>query len=437
MTLARVRRLVGGSRYRREVAASSLATVVVYGLGLLSGPFLARALGPEGRGEVAAVIAPAFLIALLLPFGLPQAAAYFVDSVPASRLLATATAFGFAIGMPVCGGLWFLAPAYLANHSDATLIWARLIILALPLSVGIQTVLEIERRKSAGASWNRWRSAPQAVPAIVIVLLSAAGVLTFDTAMAAYAISSLIPLPLLIARLRNTGDRSPSFKTLRLMLPYAWRSALTWSGTSLTARLDQVVLAVIVTSGQLGMYAVAVTAASVTNPLTTGVSLALFGHLRGDPAGAEAMTRFRRSMAVAGGVSTVVAAATGILAPLLLRLAFGTDFQGAAAALRLLLPGAVAVSLLGVLGSKLSAEGRPGEMARAALVGAVVTVAGLLATVRPLGIRGAATITSMAYIVQVAYLLRRGAARAYRPDVTEIEPSGPQGSSVGPTLAPS
>lgn len=409
----RVRQQIVGTRYRREVATSSLTSIAVYAVALVTGPLLARALGPEGRGEIAAVISAAFVLALLLPFGLPQAAAYFMDEQPPGRLLSTATAFGLTVGTFICGGLWFVAPLYLHDYSDTALFWARLILIALPLSVGMQTVLEIQRRRGADASWNRWRSAPQVVPALAIVPLWFVGALTLNTALAAYAIGSLMPLPLLIKGFRHPGPRAPSLATFRVMLPYAWRSAGTWTATSLTARLDQVVLAVAVPSGRLGLYAVAVTAASITNPITAGVSLALFGHLRTDPSGDEAMRRFRRSVKVTLSLSIVVAVLIGLSAPVLLRLAFGEEFDGAATPLRLLLPGTVAIGILGVLGTKLSAEGRPGELTRASIVGAGFTVVGLLLVVPRFGIEGAAGVTSLAYLLQTGYLIRRGAGAAH------------------------
>ncbi|MGH2371722.1 MAG: lipopolysaccharide biosynthesis protein, partial [Chloroflexota bacterium] len=331
---------------------------------------------------------------------------------------------GLTAGSAVCAALWFVAPGYLDNHSGTALGWARVILVALPISVGVQTILEMERRRSANASWNRWRSAAQVVPAVAIVALWVGGSLTYNTAMAAYAIGSLSALPLLVARLWRASDRRPSWAALGLMLPYAWRSALSWGATSMTARLDQVVLTVVVPSGDLGLYAVAVTVASVTNLLTTGISLALFGHLRDNPRGQEAVARFRRSMIVAMGLAGAVAIAIATLAPLVLRLGFGSGFEAGAPALRLLLPGAVAFSLLGVLGTKLAAEGRPGEMARAAVASAIFTVVGLLISARRFGIEGAAVVTSLAYVLQVLYLLRRRAARFDEPAGTGGQPSG-------------
>lgn len=403
--------MAGTSVYRRHAVITSLTSVGLYGAGLVTGPILARALGPSGRGDIAAVIAPATLLVLLLCFGLPTAAAYFVDTVPEDRLLVTAMTFGLVVGVPVCAVLWFLAPAYLDGHSPTTLTWARIMLLVIPTSVGTATILEITRRKSPGIAWNVWRSLPLLIPAVVIVLLALAGRLTLGSVLAANVVGAVAPFVLLASRLRHRPLPRPSLTTLRLLMPYAWRTASAGTAMSLTNRLDQVMLVGLVTPAELGLYAVAVMTASVTNPLTSGLSFALFGHLRSETSERRAQARFRKSLATTMLVSGTVALLLAVGAPLLLRIAFGSLFAPATTALRLLLPGAVAFDILGVITTKLFSEGRPGEASWAALVGAIVTVVGLVALAPRFGIEGAAAVTSVAWISQVAFLVQRGALR--------------------------
>lgn len=404
----------------------------LYAAGLATGPILARALGPTGRGDIAAVMAPATVLVLVLAFGLPTAAAYFVDSVPEERLLVTATTFGIVVGTPVCAVLWFLAPGYLDAHSPTTLTWARIVLLAVPLSVGMATALEIRRRQNPGIGWNVWRSLPLLIPAAVTILLALVGRLTLESALAANFIGSVVPLVFLASRLRARPLPRPSLATLRLLLPYAWRTASLGTAMSLTNRLDQVVLVGLVAPGELGLYAVAVMVASVTNPLTSGLSSALFGHLRGETSEVRAQARFRKSLAITILVSGTVALGIALAAPLLLRIAFGSLFAPATTALRLLLPGAVAFDVLGVIITKLFSEGRPGEASWAALLGAVLTVIGLVALAPRYGIEGAAAVTSMAWISQVLFLVQRGALRS-RPGLV-ADAAVPPVNPATPTL---
>lgn len=401
------------SPYRRHALVSSITSVGLYATGAISGPILARVLGPAGRGDIAAIMAPATVLALILAFGLPSAAAYFVDTAPEGSLLSTATVFGLLTGGPICAVLYMFAPIYLSGHSPETLTWARVFLAALPLSVGMTAALEVRRRLNPGLNWNCWRSAPLVVPTALIVLLAVSGRLTLATALAANFIGLLSPLALLVSRFRVRENRlRPSWAALRLMFPYAWRTASMVMAASMTYRLDQVILVAIVPPADLGLYAVAVMVALVTNPLSSGLSVALFGHLRGEPSEARALARFHQSLKLAFVLSASVAVILAIFAPVVLRVAFGSSFSPATTALRLLLPGAVAFDLQGVITTKLLSEGRPGETSRGALVGAIMTVAGLIVFAPRFGINGAAAVTSAAWITQVVYLLARGALRS-------------------------
>ncbi|MDQ6948690.1 MAG: hypothetical protein M3256_21145, partial [Actinomycetota bacterium] len=129
----------------------------------------------------------------------------------------------------------------------------------------------------------------------------------------------------------------------------------------------------------------------------------------GETSERRAHLRFRKSLTTTLLVSGTVAVVLGAFAPLLLRIAFGSLFSPATTALRLLLPGAVAFDALGVIITKLYSEGRPGEASLAALVGVILTVVGLVAVAPRYGIEGAAAVTSVAWISQVAFLIQRGA----------------------------
>ncbi|MDQ6947497.1 MAG: oligosaccharide flippase family protein [Actinomycetota bacterium] len=401
------RTFIGTSRYRREALTSSIMSMAGFSIGIITGPILARAVGPTGRGEIAAVVQAAWLLGWLLCFGLPLAAAYWLDDIPEGELLATTATFGIIFGGIVSAILWFVAPIYLAGQSGEALVWAKMFLLVLPLSAGVNTALEIRRRRGADLAWNRWRIAPPVVSAVGIVILALLGRLSVAGALACYFVGGLLPLLYFFLRVRSSSNRRPSVVTLRRLLPYAWRTAAQTGASSITGRLDQVVLATAVPSKQLGFYAVAVTTSSITNTLTIGLPLALFGHQRGDTQADRSTNRYRRSMVATLTVSSCAALILGVLAPIVLRIAFGRDFQQATLSLRILLPGAVAFDLLGLMASKLSADGRVGEVTRAAVVGAVVTIAGLLAVVPRFGIEGAAAVTSVTYASQVGYLLAR------------------------------
>lgn len=434
------RRLVGQrfsktlhSPYRREALVSSVTSLILYLLGIATGPILARVLGPDGRGELAAVLMPMLFVSWMLSFGMPMSAAYHVDIIPEGKLLRMASLFGIVVGAPVCTVLWFLAPQYLDGYSATTITWIRVFLVFMPLSVGIQTALEIRRRRGADGAWNRWRSAPILVPAIAVLLLALTGTLSLGTALAANLAGHLVPLAFFGLRMRRSRGERSSIAVFRLTLPYAWRNALTVGAGSITNRFDQVILAAVVQPEELGYYAVAISASALSGPLTSGLTLAIFGSLRNETSADRARARLLRSLYATLAVSVSIALTIGLLAPTLMRLVFGPGFEPAAVPLRLLLPGQVAMDVLLLLISKFYADGRPGEATRAAILGAAVTLTGLAILVPSHGINGAAATTSIAMVVQVIYLVRRGALQS--PATEGHGDSGSEGQS--PTRAAS
>lgn len=428
------------SRYRREALISSLGSLLIYACGFATGPVLARLLGPEGRGEVAAVLIPAAVLGSLLPLGLPIAAAYWVgEEQPEGRLLSTVAIAGAVVAAPICVVLWFLAPSYYSAFSPTTLFWARAMLPFIPLSTGVICALEIRRRRRADATWNFFRSAPIVIPAILVLLLAATGRLTVQSILATYFVAGILPFLYFVSRVRGAPLQRPTWKTLRLLIPYAWSSLGLIGTTTVTARLDQLLLVTLVAPEQLGFYVVAVSVSSLINPLSAGLSLALFSHLRDDAEGSRGQARFRRSLYLTVGVSAVAALVIGLPAPMLLRVLLGTPFEQAGTAVRLLLPGAVALSSLSLLTTKVYAEGRPGEATRASLFGLVVTVFGVAGVVPKFGIEGAAAVTSVAYTGSVLMLVALGALRAAPPvgDLHHDPRSTDSDSSRSPDTDPS
>ena len=96
--------------------------------------------------------------------------------------------------------------------------------------------------------------------------------------------------------------------------------------------------------------------------------------------------------------------AVGATARVVLPLVFGDDFEDSTTALLLLLPGRIVADQVTVVSNYLFGIGRPGNASAASVLAAVVTAAGLPLAVGRWDIEGAAAVTSISYVVQLAYL---------------------------------
>ena len=86
-------------------------------------------------------------------------------------------------------------------------------------------------------------------------------------------------------------------------------------------------------------------------------------------------------------------------APILVVTVFGDQFSGAVLQLRILVPGAVGIALVKILGNALTARGRPALETAAVATGFVAGALLYLVLVPPFGGNGAAVASTLAYLI--------------------------------------
>jgi O-antigen/teichoic acid export membrane protein len=391
------------SRFRRNVVTTSAVGVAVYGLGLATGPILARSLGPSGRGDLAAVLVPAQLLCFGLAFGLPSAAAYLVHRFERGTLLATSTIFGLVVGIPLVLAAWPLLPGYYQHHGAAALFWAQIFLAVSPLSVGAGVALSLLWTDGANLRWNLWRCAPTALTALLTIGLFMTSRLTVWTALAAAFVGACSTVALLVQK-AAWRPLVVSLKALRAQLSYGARVAIGSAADTIAGRLDQALMVAMVPSADLGLYAVAVTAAGLSGPLTSSLGLALFPELRREQSAEAQRRRTSRALVAVLVSSTGAAAVLAFAGPWLVAFLFGKSFADAATPLRLLLLGQIASDATFPLTAWLLAVGRPGAASQASAAAAIVTVIGLAFLVPRFGINGAAVTTSISYLVRFGFV---------------------------------
>jgi O-antigen/teichoic acid export membrane protein len=361
---------------------------------------LARSLGPTGRGELAAVLVPTEFLCFGLSFGLPSAAAFLARQFPRGILLATSLMFGLIVGIPLALVLWTLLPEYYSRHDPAALFWAYIFLASAPLSVGASTALNLIWVDGANLRWNLWRVTPTVLTAVLTVGLFLTARLTVWTALSAAFFGAFSNTILLIQSAIRWGRLHVSLEALRGQVSYGVRAVVGNLADTMTARLDQVLLVILVPPADLGLYAVAVTATSLSMPLASSLGLALFPELRRDESSEAKRRRTGRALVAVLASSTATALLLAIFGPWLLSILFGPGFAPAAIPLRLLLLGQVANDATHPLAARLMAENRPGAASQASAVAAVLTVTGLALLVPTFGINGAAATTSISYLVK-------------------------------------
>jgi O-antigen/teichoic acid export membrane protein len=165
-------------------------------------------------------------------------------------------------------------------------------------------------------------------------------------------------------------------------------------------RLDQVMMITAVAPRELGLYAVATTLAGASGLAAGGLAPPLMARV-----GAGERRLIAQAVRVMLEATIILDAVLALAAPLLLSVLFGSQFKDAYAMTVILLAAQVPLTAATVLSSALQADGAPMIPTIGELIAVVITVAGLVLLLGPLGGVGAAIVSLVAYTASFAYQL--------------------------------
>ncbi len=376
-----------------------------------SGVLLARALGPTGRGEVAAVQLWVFFLTTIVVLGIPDAVVFLAARrrAAAGTYVTSAAALTLLASLPVMVVGWLVLPVVLASQSDATVDLARAFLVFVPIyAIAIQPSQGLR-----GLGRFTWWNLLRLLPAVLWVGVAAAAILVDERNptfviygfVAAWLITLVttiaVAVPVLGRPFRvDVGTWGPM---LRYGLPLLVASVPQW----LNFRLDQLLLAAFVESRELGLYVVAVAWAGLVTPLVNAIGVVLFPRLAAEHE-AEVQHRMlfrvvRITMVVVGALVLILL----VLTPVAIPLFFGQAFTDAIPVAVILVVASGALALNFVLEEGFRGLGRPTEVLRAEVGGLIGTAVVLAALLPAFGIVGAAIASLAGYLLTTAVLMRR------------------------------
>lgn len=406
-----------GESLRSKVLYSVFGSVLAPLAGIATAPLLARALGADGRGVLAAAQAPLLLTTAIGLFGLQDALTYFVARHPSARRTTLHRAMVLALALGALSSLLtWLCAAPLADGDGRLedLIKAT----ALATTPSFVAALPV----AAMMGMQRWRLVAVQSATLGVVRLGATaalfvtGTLVPRTALLVVVAAPLVSIAVFVPQmLRDRRTHHPAeAASTRALLGFGarvWVGAL--SGIVLT-RIDQLVMVPLAGKEALGLYVVAVSVAEIPVILSNAVRGVVFsadsGDLReGDSTAVDdrlqQMARLSTLLTLA--MALAVAATSWWWLPRL----FGAEFTESVVLVDVLLAGAVLGSAGSVAGAGLSARNRPGLRSLSMTAGAVLNLAVLLAVTPRYGAMGGALSTlvgsAVAGNLNVLWLWRR------------------------------
>lgn len=384
----------------RAVRGLTVVSVVALLGAVVTAPLLAHALGATGRGLLASVIVPVTVAPFIAELGLGLfAARASARGVSVGRLVGTVAVPLLLVGGGVALVAGPLARALLPEDEGARLC-LRIGLTLLPFGLLANVLLAVLLGQ------QRWR------PLIVLRLISPVGLLVITpilyvtdtlTVVTASAVAiglSTLPLPALLALLPAATRPRPDRDLMREAVGFGLRA---WPGALAdlaNQRLDQLLMIPLLPPRELGLYAVATTAAVVGTAPATSIAWVIFPRIAAGELHLLAPT-FR----ITALVLLVAQGGVALTAPFAVPLAFGTSFDAAVPLILILLPAWLLIALAPLLTHALAASGYPGRGSVAQILGLICTVIGLAISLPMLGATGAAITSLLAAATVITYLL--------------------------------
>ncbi len=383
----------------------SSLTVVLTALGLLTGPLQARALGPSGRGELAAILAVGAYLPAIAALGLD----FFVAresarGTPRTRgeALGTAGVVTMLVGI-VLALIGIPLSTWLADGHHTVHLFVLIIFLGQP--IGMPLLLVYWRV----IGMERWslvmlaRALPILLPAIVVIVLFLVHAMTVAAVATATIAASFVGILPALRALPPVSQLRFRWSVLRSALSFGLPAWLGTLAVITNGRLDQLLMIALVSPRQLGLYAVAVTSTSLTGQITLALGSPMLSRIAGGDRGI--VPRAVRTTIL---IVIVLNACVALAVPLVIPLVFGASFSGAVTMSWILLVAALPLAITTVLSNCMVGDGLPGVPARGEILTLFITIPGLIIMVPRFGGLGAAWVSLAAYTVDAAYQLSRG-----------------------------
>jgi len=210
------------------------------------------------------------------------------------------------------------------------------------------------------------------------------------------SVAALAGIPYVASKYRPSIDISmpPGWK--RNYVWYGVKSSMAQNAVSLNLRLDSLLTNAFLGSRDVGFYSAGVSVAEIVQLIPTAVSVVLYPEL----GSLKSVERVRATLGALGATLFLMLGGGVLLAVLLpwgLPLLFGRDFAPAVPAALWLMPGMVGLTMLRMIGTATSVQGRPEYRTYAAVIGLLASVVLDFLLIPRFGIVGASWTSSITY----------------------------------------
>jgi O-antigen/teichoic acid export membrane protein len=410
-------------QHKGGVPILTVGNVALVAARLLTSILVAQVLGPAGRGAVALISVVDDVSKVLFSAGIQVAAGYHAKlGMDSDRALINAAFRAGALLLPLTTTVAVLVGVLGLSSLEPAARWLTVLLIGWTGLVNLPglTAANIMRAHRRFRQLALYLASFYGMSLIAVAFCAVLGGLSVAWVAAAFALGRVVSAAYGLAAtawpsLGPSAQLGPLFRYGLKALPGS-------VGAQLNNRLDQLIIAPMVSFGDLGVYAVAAGTSFAPAVLPLSMATSAFATVKQDSdrgRQGSAATAIRRGILV----SALAAVSLALVTPVLIPLIYGSAFDGAIVPTIILLGGSVAWGGQLVAAQCANALGQPSYSSIGEVAGVSLTVVALVIFVPLYGIIGAAVVSLVAYVTRLAVtllFLRREGVKHVRPGIDDL-----------------
>ncbi len=385
-----------------------MVSVLILLVNMLTGVLTARYLGPSGRGEQTAMVSWSQFLAFSMSFGIPSALIYNAKKNPdeAGVLYRVALLIGLGFGIIAMTVGIIVLPYWLDSFSSEVVLFAQVSMIGCPLIVvsQINNAAFQFRGDYKTFNWQRYL-VPLLTLAVIGILILTGSMNPYTTALAYLgpSVPLFIWMTLLLLRTYKVKMRN-TYRNFKRLFTYGLGSYGNDLLGQFSTYIDQIIIAGLLRPADLGLYAVAVSLSRMVNFFSNSITVVLFpkaSELSKD----EAISLTFKAFRISTTCTLLGALFLMLVAPFVIPLLYGKDFNTALTVFRLLL---LEVTISGgtlILAQTFMALGKPKFVSILQGVGLLLVIPLLFLLVPKFGLFGAGVAMLSSAILRFLFII--------------------------------
>ena len=331
-------------------------------LGIVTGTITARALGPQGKGELQAIIMWPQILAYMSSIGMASANIYFMAREPENRSSLLVNAFCASIVFGLIGILVgeFIVPRLLTEYSQHVVFLLRVFLFFVPLLLFSNLLTGVFQGCQSFTIYNVTWVLPQLMYLIVLIILLFMGNLTVENTIYSWMGIHVVNLAIrlwLASQLVHLSIK-PDLSVFRRTLKYGAKLHIGNISRLVARNLDQMFVIPILSPASFGLYSVAVRVSKIMDIVPQAMVVVLVPEAaKQEEKDAVDLTICLVQMSFAA--LAILSVLLFLSAPYLIGFFFGDQFSGVVKPFKILLIGAVFMGLGSIIDGGLRGMGKP------------------------------------------------------------------------------